>query len=79
MSYSFSLVCQETKESIWIGQGRNEDRMAVIYTGHPEIIRELIRFLNNNINKNIRFMNSDRMAEDIDTECYVEKQEEEKK
>ena len=70
MSWSFSLVSKETKKGIWIGQGRKKDKMSVLYSGEVETMKELKRFLNNHIGKDIRFMNSDLMDEDIDIDSY---------
>lgn len=42
MSQTFELVCHETRQKIWIGQGRGE--MTSFYTGEPETMRRLRRF-----------------------------------
>ena len=69
MSYTFRLICKETKESIWIGQGRDEEKISVIYGG-VKVDEKLKQFLNNNINKDIKFVNSDMADESIDWKEY---------
>jgi hypothetical protein len=43
MSETFSLVCRETKQMIWVGQGARA--MTNFYSGQPEVMRRLGRFL----------------------------------
>lgn len=45
MSLTFSLVCHETKQKIWVGQGRDQARMSNFYAAQPEVIARLGRFL----------------------------------
>lgn len=46
MSRTFSLVCHETKQSLWIGQScQGEPGMAIFYSGMPEVMDRLGRFL----------------------------------
>lgn len=44
MSQTFSIVCHETKQKIWIGQG-NGGRMTVFYSSMPDVMDRLARFL----------------------------------
>lgn len=43
MSNTFSLVCDETEQKIWIGQGWKG--MTTFYSGMPEVMQRLGRFL----------------------------------
>lgn len=43
MSQTFALVCHETKQKIWVGQGWNA--MTTFYSGMPEVMVRLARFL----------------------------------
>jgi len=54
MSQTWSLVCDETREKIWIGQGTA--RMSIFYTAHPEIMAELKEFLADHRDKPLRFI-----------------------
>lgn len=58
MSQTFSLVCKETKRSIWIGQGHGV--MSVFYSGMPETMERLKRFLNAHAGKQLEFVCNDR-------------------
>jgi hypothetical protein len=44
MSQTFSLVCHETKQLLWIGQG-HRGAMTNFYAGDPETMSRLGRFL----------------------------------
>ncbi len=43
MSQTFSLVCHETRQTIWVGQGWRS--MTSFYWGQPSVMRRLHRFL----------------------------------
>ncbi|MGK2884354.1 MAG: hypothetical protein ACSLE8_06195 [Rhodococcus sp. (in: high G+C Gram-positive bacteria)] len=43
MSATWSLVCHETKQTIWVGQGNGE--MSNFYYGEPHTMERLKRFL----------------------------------
>lgn len=43
MSKTFSIVCHDTKQRLWVGQGRGA--MTTFYSGQPEIMARLGRFL----------------------------------
>ena len=45
MSQTFSLVCHETKQQLWVGQGLY-GVMSVFYSGQPLTMHRLGRFLN---------------------------------
>ena len=57
MSRIFVLVCPETKKSIWIGQGSGA--ISTIYSEDEEVMENLIGFLDEHQNKEIRFMDSE--------------------
>ncbi len=57
MSQTFSLVCMDTKQWIWIGQGWGS--MTSFYTGEPETMARLQRFLNAHRDKELRFLCDD--------------------
>ena len=58
MSETFSIVCHETKKRVWIGQGWGE--MTSFYTGEPETMERLRRFLNAHAGKPLTFVCNDR-------------------
>lgn len=60
MSQTFSLYCPETKLKVWIGQGSFHDGMRVLYTGEPQTMERLKRFLNAHQDKPIIFSCDDR-------------------
>lgn len=45
MSQTFSLVCRETQQYLWIGQGHG-GTMEVFYSGAKDVIKNLPKFLN---------------------------------
>ena len=69
MSQTFSLVCPSTKLSIWIGQGSFTDGMRVLYTGQPETMERLKRFLNAHKGKPLVFACDDQ-GEYLDCEEF---------
>lgn len=70
MSRTFSLVCHDTKQRIWIGQGYEE--MSSFYFGHRELMERLRRFFNATKGKNLVLL-----CDDTDDECFYEEFEEE--
>ena len=58
MSETFYLVCHETKQRMWIGQGWGQ--MTSFYTGEPETMQRLHDFLNAHIGKPLEFVCLDR-------------------
>lgn len=57
MSQTFSLVCPSTQKRIWLGQGWGE--MTNLYSGQPETMEALKRFLNDHIDKPVYFVCDD--------------------
>ena len=51
MSQTFRLVCHETKQKIWIGQGWG--KMDTFYSDEPETMGKLGRFLLETMGKNL--------------------------
>lgn len=68
MSQTFSLICDETEKRVWIGQGWGQ--MDVFYTGEPHTMESLKRFLNEHIDKPIRFLCDDKNDRIFDYEEY---------
>lgn len=54
MSETFYLVCHETKQRIWIGQGW--ETMTSFYTADPEVMERLQHFLNDHIGRPLEFV-----------------------
>lgn len=65
MSLSFSLVCDETRQRIWIGQGHHDPEqdyepvMDTLYSGEAKTMEALRRFLNETRGKPLRFVVDD--------------------
>lgn len=57
MSQTFELVCHETRQKIWIGQGHGA--MTGFYTKKPEVMERLRRFLVATKGKNLVLMCTD--------------------
>ena len=66
MSQTFALVCYETKQKIWVGQGWNA--MTTFYSGMPEVISKLGRFLEATRGRPLVLICQDTQAEDWE-EC----------
>jgi len=64
MSTTFHLVCHETKQTLWIGQGRGGE-MTTLYYGEPETMGRLRAFLNATAGKPLVLMN-DHTIENLD-------------
>ena len=54
MSTSYKLVCDETHEGVWIGQGNGG--LKVIYSGEEDTMIRLRRFLNETQGKSLRLI-----------------------
>jgi len=65
MSVTYSIVCKETKERLWIGQGN------YLYTGDKEVMDSLTKFLFETMGKTLLFICDDFNDEILDqTEEY---------
>jgi hypothetical protein len=64
MSRTFSLVCEETKQKLWIGQGRS-DNPFYLYTGDAEVMKKLSLFFRETIGKNLEVMDDEGIDSDI--------------
>jgi hypothetical protein len=51
MSSSYRIICKETKQSVWIGQGFGG--MECLYSGEPETMELLRKFLNETMGKKL--------------------------
>ena len=54
MSTDYMLVCPETKEGVWIGQGNGG--MRTFYSGEPETMEYLRRFLVETAGKELKLI-----------------------
>jgi hypothetical protein len=78
MSRTFSLVCHGTKQKICIGQGgMGEDQMDSFYSGAPEIMVRLGRFLEATRGKSLVLLRDDPEREEEEL-CDYEEFEEDK-
>lgn len=67
MSLTFSLVCKQAKLKLWVGQGHHIERedgthppvMTSFYTGDPEVMKKLHRFLQATQGKNLMLVVND--------------------
>ena len=62
MSQTWDLVCDETKQKLWVGQGSGE--MRTFYSGEDDVMENLKRFLVETAGKPLRLICSD-----IDYDC----------
>lgn len=69
MSQTFSLVCRETKQVIWVGQG-HEGKMTNFYTGNPRVMDRLGDFLRATAGKNIVLVCNDLDSDHYDYEDF---------
>jgi len=58
MSSTYSIICRETKQRVWIGQG-DRNSMSSFYSGDPKIMSNLAGFLNATIGKSLEFVRND--------------------
>lgn len=68
MSKTFSLICEETKKRIWVGQGHGS--MLSFYSGDPKVMATLTKFLNDHQGKNLKFVCDDTNDYIFDYEAY---------
>ena len=64
MSRTYSIVCKETQLGVWIGQGWNG--LETFYTGHPEIMARLHRFLAAHMGKELVVMDDQKAVCELD-------------
>ena len=65
MSQTFSIVCDETKQKLWIGQGHGH-KMTCLYSGEKETMENIRKFLDSTMGKPLR------MVVDADLDDYAE-------
>lgn len=53
MSATYSVYCEDCLESLWVGQGSKAS--PAFYTGHPEVMEALGRFLWQHEDHELRF------------------------
>ena len=59
MSSNFRLICEETKQKIWVGQGWVDKGMETFYSDDKLTMIALGKFLREHEGKNIKLVNSD--------------------
>jgi hypothetical protein len=67
MSSSYRIICKETKQAVWIGQGFGG--MKIFYSGEPETMEKLHRFLDETKGKELIVVNTD--CTEIEFEDYI--------
>lgn len=70
MSRTYDLVCKETQLGVWIGQGWKG--LEVFYSGKPETMERLGRFLAAHIGKELVVMDSEHAICELDDFQYFE-------
>jgi hypothetical protein len=63
MSNTFSLVCHETRQRVWIGQGWG--MMTTLYSGEQQAMDDLREFLNLTAGKPLQFICDDVASDDV--------------
>lgn len=63
MSNSFILVCHETRQRLWIGQGA--DMMTVFYSGEPDTMALLGEFLSETQGKALCLLNCSGIGDEV--------------
>ena len=74
MSNTFSLVCDETKQKLWVGQGW--EGMTTFYSGTPDVMQRLGRFLEATRGKALRIRCDDADETHGDYEEFEEPEDE---
>ncbi len=70
MSHTFSLVCAETKQKLWVGQsGGSPDGMGNFYSAMNSKMKKLGRFLEATRGKQLVLMNDESLV-DLDYEEF---------
>lgn len=64
MSRTFELVCHDTKEMLWIGQGNGVDGMTCFYSDNQERMEQLGLFLQRTAGKALVVMDSEQAPDD---------------
>ena len=64
MSQTFSFVCKEAKLKIWVGQGWGS--MTNFYSGMPEVMLRLVRFLAMTLGKPVMLLCNDTQGEQFE-------------
>ncbi len=64
MSRTYSIVCEETKQKLWIGQGRAGDPF-YLYTGDAEVMKKLSLFLRDTIGKKLEVIDDEGIDDDV--------------
>ena len=70
MSYIWSIVCDEEKKYVAVGQGYTS--MNTVWSGEPKAMAALSRFLRDTKGKALRFVGEHEMEAIWDTEDFEE-------
>ena len=63
MSRTFSIVCDDCKQSLWIGQGwLDEPKSLTLYYGDQEIMAKLQSFLFAHVGHSLRFIDDEELC-----------------
>lgn len=73
MSKTFSIACKDCEKQLWIGQSKKEDFK--IYSGNPEVMRNLRLFLWEHKGHNLKFDENceSEIAEYEEMEAYIKR------
>jgi len=70
MSRTYSIICDETKQSLWVGQGSNI--MTSFYSGDPDVMYRLAEFLRTHQDKEIKFVCADFHDDLVDYDEFMD-------
>jgi hypothetical protein len=71
MSLTFCVICPETKQKIWVGQGHHHDTepvMEAFYSCDPDVMEKLHRFLKATQGKDLKLICEEHMDEEYHSE-----------
>lgn len=72
MSETYELVCHATRQRLWVGQGRQGHGMEIFYSGEPETLDLLKRFLAATVGYELILLCTDRPGQNDDWLDYEE-------
>jgi hypothetical protein len=70
MSQTYSIICRETKQRVWIGQGDKENIISYYY-GSPVVMENLLGLLNSTIGKKLEAVCNNTNEEVYDFEEFT--------
>ena len=63
MSRTFEIVCHETRQTLWIGQGQSQE-LSYFYSNNSKVMCKLSRFLAVTLGKNLVVLDSEYVDSD---------------